>query len=106
MISVFHNDNFLNYGLGKEKTLAGTVARLVARVATNSLDDAFRLTNNIDHAWIKNGLVNPVNVHGAARSTSVGDILLQDKTCFVVEMAGFRPLTKEEQARITFHTPA
>jgi len=47
--------------------------KLVALVDSNSLEEIFRLTNNIDRAWTENEGVEPVgNRH---RSTSVGDLV-------------------------------
>lgn len=47
----------------------------VARVETDDLDTAFRLTNSIDRPWWKN---EGVEILGAPehRSTSVGDVIV------------------------------
>jgi hypothetical protein len=45
---------------------------LVAELATDDLDDIFRLTNHIDSAWYEN---EGVVTHKQSRSTSVGDII-------------------------------
>lgn len=65
MIEVFHSA----FGDGFTK---------VANVYTDSKEEAYRLTNNIDIPWRENVAVrasNDVNIAGGARSTSVGDYL-------------------------------
>jgi len=60
------------------------------------LEDAFRLTQNLDQSWLKNDGVHPVPAlleQGGARSTCVGDIMIDDKgVTWVVAMAGFTQL--------------
>ena len=59
---------------------------LVAEVSTDSLADAFHLTNSIEAHWSVNQSVKALLV---SRSTSVGDVLEQDGKFFVVASFGF-----------------
>lgn len=63
----------------------------VADVETDDLDQAFELTNTIHCHWVDN---RGVTVHGDPRhrSTSVGDMLEQDGTLFIVSPLGFKRL--------------
>lgn len=60
----------------------------VADVDTDSLEDAFALTNHIDRPWSENGRVEPAG-DGKWRSTSVGDLLRVDGQVFSVSPVGF-----------------
>lgn len=104
MISIWHNDEFVDYSLRGPQALKGTTVRLAAEVATSDLDKAFELTNHIDHNWTENPNVTVINKGKLVRSTSVGDVLIYGDKCCVVESEGFRELSKEEQQQITFHT--
>lgn len=99
MIKVFHNAKFMDYYLNKS-ALKGTEATLAATVETCELEKAFRLTNHIDEDWQKNKEVTPTG--HSRRSTSVGDILVQDSKHYVVESCGFRELPPEEISSIDF----
>jgi hypothetical protein len=75
MISVYHkikSDFFTtaNKFVAQEFTL-------VAKVNTNDLEEAYRLTNTVDHYWWENEGVNAVITK--TRSTSVGDVMLDHK---------------------------
>ena len=64
--------------------------QLVAEVETESLDDAFRLTNDVDGHWWLNAGVSARRI--PCRSTSVGDVIvLPDGEPFVVLRCGFQP---------------
>ena len=67
---------------------------LAALVATDDLDEAYRLTNNIDWDWTKNSGVECRT--DTPRSTSWGDLMLQNGTWYVVDMVGMRELTPKE----------
>lgn len=58
---------------------------LVAEVQATDVEEAFRLTNHIDHDWRENpGVVS----FGPARSTSVGDVFMINDAHFVVAPCG------------------
>jgi len=62
----------------------------VANVQASSLDEVFRLTQNVFKNWTKsNGVLHSI---GELRSTSVGDIIIEEGTgkMFMVENIGFR----------------
>jgi hypothetical protein len=102
MISVWHNDRFVEYTLKGPQALKDTTVRLVAEVATFDLDRAFERTNHIDHSWTENPGVRVINKNGAVRSTSVGDVMIDGDKCYVVESAGFRELSKPELLHMNF----
>jgi hypothetical protein len=60
----------------------------VAVVATDDLDQAYELTNNIDKRWTDNVGVAPVDGHGK-RSTDVGDVLELNGKFFVCASIGW-----------------
>ena len=107
MIDVFHDLNPVfrvdPYTLSKFQSAA--VRHLyfvkVATVDVEDLEEAFRLTNNIDHSWLSNAKVEPTPVivgKGGCRSTSVGDVLVPHGTGrfkgFVVANRGFISVSK------------
>lgn len=96
MITVYHNSKFLDYTFDQtNSTLKTGVFELVATVDTESLDEAYQLTNNIDNSWITNPGVDPLYAQDK-RSTSVGDLLRDGQgDYYVVESAGFRKLNFE-----------
>lgn len=105
MISIWHNDRFLDYPLKGAEALKDTTIHLTARVNTDILQEAYRLTNNIDKSWAENPNVTVINAKGGPlRSTSVGDVLRHNDKWYVVEMVGFREMTREEECQIVFHT--
>lgn len=65
--------------------------RRVAEVDVVDLEDAFRCTNHIDHNWTENPEVIAVHV-ATPRSTSVGDVLVNDETGskVYVDLVGFK----------------
>ena len=65
----------------------------VALVDTDSLDAAFDLTNHLDESWTTNKGVSPLLTK--VRSTSVGDVMVQDGRMFVVSMMGFTEIPAE-----------
>ena len=73
---------------------------LVARVEADELEDAYRLTNNIDWSWTENPEVlwhKPLSKERAGiRSTSVGDVICTAEGLFVVDRVGFKELEVRE----------
>lgn len=63
--------------------------QLVALVEADSLDEVYALTNHIDHDWRENALVKTMSPT-PTRSTSVGDVIVQDEKAWMVDRAGFR----------------
>ena len=62
------------------------------------LNDAYRLTQNIDEAWAQNPDVRFFSPDGEdeARSTSVGDVMEMDGVFYVVASVGFDVLENYE----------
>jgi len=94
-IVVSHNPNFASRHFEpKDEDLIKDFyqeAKVVAIVDTNDLDEAFRLTNHIDHPW-QNNLEIVKCFWPKPRSTSVGDFMQIGDDVYVVEMIGFRKL--------------
>jgi hypothetical protein len=113
MITVYHNFKFMKYALDNYTTerderipLGRVTITAVALIKTDSLEEAYRLTNNIDVGWEHNEGVEVIGIAKNHRSTSVGDVLMdKDGAFYVVEpLSGFRKLSPEEIADITFYT--
>ena len=113
MITIYHNFKFMEYAIANytteknERTPLGRITvTAVAHVETDSLEEAYRLINNIEVGWEQNEGVKAIGRAKNHRSTSVGDILMDKDGAFhVVEpLSGFRRLTPEEIADITFYT--
>ena len=110
MITVYHNFKFMEYSIAalstdKPAILGNVKVTAVAHVETGSLEEAYRLTNNIDTGWEENKKVQVIGMTKNHRSTSVGDILMDTDGGFhIVEPSGFRKLSPEEIADITFYT--
>lgn len=91
-ITVYHNPNFLNYRGNHTAIVPPTRPIATVQVpedipAEQALEIAFRQTQHVDISWWDN---DGVMLH--ARSTSVGDVLADEKgNLFVVENMGFRP---------------
>lgn len=68
--------------------------REVAIVDTNMLEEAFKLTNNIEEEWTKNQKVFTKFFN--QRSTSVGDLMLFRDTFYAVDNIGFKMIYKDE----------
>jgi hypothetical protein len=98
VITVYHNSKFLDHTWWKvtpDKLPRVTDLNMVARVRTNTLDEAYHLTNTIEHPWWDNDGVEP-NVRTWSesrpgfRSTSCGDILLDEQGhAWIVAAVGF-----------------
>ena len=93
MIRVYHSSEFLKYMFDKD-SLKDATMKLAAVVETFDLDEAYKLTNNIDIPWVSNEGVSATQL--SLRSTSVGDILVKGTAYYVVESEGFRELTDAE----------
>jgi hypothetical protein len=66
--------------------------RHVADVPAATLEDAYRASQNIYDTWIDAVGVVRRSRATSARSTMVGDVLVQDGQAFVVAPQGFLPL--------------
>jgi len=94
MVSVFHNQKFLDFALLFDDEIAKEKAKhltcqellLVAEVETDSLNEAYQLTNHIDKVWYEN---HGVKTFLKSRSTSVGDILRLNGKQYLVATCGF-----------------
>jgi len=93
MIKVYHvkNPTFFPRPLALDEVV------LVAEVKSDDLEDAYRLTNNIDSAWKRGIDVTYLGPPDGCRSTSMGDILEHDGKFFVVDTFGFKPFTFNEE---------
>jgi hypothetical protein len=104
MIEVYHNSEFLKFMQDSTfTTLKEGVFEYVATVDTEYLEEAYRETNNIDQAWSLNTNVKAVKREN--RSTSAGDLLKKGRIFYVVELVGFRELTRSEECELLFHIP-
>jgi len=104
MITVYHNPDFIdltfskNIGLEVNKHLDNL--KEIAQVDTDDLNEAFKLTNNIEHDWTENDKVEVIGTqsdhypHGF-RSTSVGDCMEHNGQLYVVAPIGFAPVEGE-----------
>lgn len=92
MITIYHNENFLDIRYYSSENPAALLdpAKLtrVATVATNDLERAYKLTQNVTDYWINNKFVKPY-VLGEQRSTSVGDVLWYEGKAYLVAVIGF-----------------
>lgn len=86
MITVYHNHN-PRLEIQSDFDACDNLIK-VAQVDTDDLEEAFALTNSIDHPWTENAQVRAEP--GRHRSTSVGDVMEQDGDRFIVDTIGFR----------------
>lgn len=63
---------------------------LVAEVDTDNLSVAWNKTNTIDNYWWLNSGVTPHRTK--TRSTCIGDLMVHDRKCYVVDRVGYRLL--------------
>jgi hypothetical protein len=61
----------------------------VAQVEAASLEDVFQLTNSIEQPWWYHRAVTPFPGAVPTRSTSVGDVVVQGRTVWIVDRFGF-----------------
>lgn len=82
----------------------GDVMKKVAIVVTDTLEGAYRDTNSIDQPWTGNKNVYPIAGVKQARSTSVGDILMDmnSEKWFTVSHVGFEEIQMDTM--ISFET--
>ncbi len=92
MITVFHNKT-TDFFTDLNNVLVVDLD-FVAEVQTNSLDEAYKLTQNIDEAWVKNWQVRPNLNQAQYRSTSVGDVLQKGTDFYIVQRLGFYRVIK------------
>ena len=64
----------------------------VAEVETNDKNEAFHLTNSLEHYWGENDEVEEFGEKH--RSTSMGDIFVCEDGIYVVDFVGFKLLRK------------
>jgi len=93
-ITVYHNPHFLDLSFTYKDIAEKVKAHIsdleeVAIVNTDSLDTAFRQTNNIDKPWFDN---EDVQVIKKSRSTSVGDVMELNDELYVVAPVGFEKI--------------
>lgn len=106
---VFHNPDFTDYFMkGKVENITVSLVADVedAEKVTGDegqMDYAYCVTNNITDSWAKNEGVKAYAI--PCRSTSMGDLMQRGSKIYVVDVMGFRELTPEEQATITFDIP-
>jgi hypothetical protein len=67
----------------------------VAEVEAQTLDEAYFLTNTIDHDWQENDHVTAARPGQPERSTSVGDVIVLGDHAWMVDSAGFSEVTFE-----------
>jgi hypothetical protein len=104
MLQVWHNEKFLDFEKFKYDNvdvvyLPKNQFQIVANIEAGNLDDAFRLTQNIDEPWSENEHVIPIGKRH--RSTSVGDVIRKDDEYSIVMIVGFKKfvfLESPEQA--------
>ncbi|PSB01384.1 hypothetical protein [Merismopedia glauca] len=91
MITVYHSLNILEtaFGVLPDPDCSVNIVK-VAEVATDSLEEAFSLTNHIDSNWTNNPEVTAVP--GKHRSTCVGDVLEKDGQKYRIAAFGFEKL--------------
>lgn len=84
MIEVYHNTTptFLD----QDDCSFPEGFELVAKVDTEHIGEAFRLTNTIDRPWIEN---EEVEVIKNSRSTSVGDVVVKDGKPYLCRGTGW-----------------
>ena len=62
----------------------------VANVDTNDRDEAYYLTNHTEYDWTLNYQASVIGTGERQRSTSIGDILENNGTYYVVASVGFK----------------
>lgn len=88
MITVYHNSNFAKDSYDEEVT--GTITK-VATIESNSLEEAFELTQNLAQPWTKNERVKAEAE--IFRSTSAGDVMELDNLFYFVADFGFKQIS-------------
>lgn len=93
MIKVYHNTK--TDMISDLTDVRVTDLRFVAEVQTDDLEEAYRLTQNIDRPWSQNANVKAE--HRENRSTSIGDVLQKGRDFWIVRMDGFYRVGSEEE---------
>ena len=78
-----------------EWSLKGLILQPVAKVSGDSLDQAWTMTNHIDHPWTENGGLQVLG-HGCWRSSCVGDVMRAGAEVYVVGRVGFEHVGSPE----------
>ena len=68
----------------------------VAEVEAESVEDAYRLTNNIETAWNYNPEVTYLAEPKGCRSTSMGDVIVASGHAFRCASVGWEEINAEE----------
>jgi len=98
MIGVYHKNGHGKrfFELMEDEPYNPEDFNLIAKVDTDDLEEAYMLTNHIDHDWTGNKKIKmftPDSFKGN-RSTSVGDVMILNRTqMFEVATAGFNDIT-------------
>lgn len=88
MIQIYHHEWNSDWSLGRVGSRFPQDYKLVAQVDTDSLGEAFQLTNHIESNWTENHGVRAYG--GGHRSSSVGDVfVLQNGEAHLVASVGF-----------------
>lgn len=98
MIEVYHHDYSGSLTFLRDDELRVEVGKMllkkaykkVAVVNTAEKNSAYMLTNHIDKAWQQNDNVTAFD--WKARSTSIGDIMVEEGNISIVASTGFIPL--------------
>lgn len=69
----------------------------VHSVGMRALDEAYKLTQNINYSWTKNRCVEVKGTSGRFRSTHIGDVLMMGKKGYVCEAYGWKELVSPDQ---------
>jgi len=93
--TVYHAKN-PTFGFGKEQPFPEAYKK-VALVEADSIDDVFRITNHIDSDWRDNPEVKEHNLFEKDRSTSVGDVVVDENGVrFYCAPVGWTEMEKED----------
>jgi hypothetical protein len=95
--TVWHNPNPTFRNLSDKEIFDLRVGSLrfveVATVEADTVEDVYRLSQNIEDSWLTNPGVTPAKGVTRARSTSVGDVIEDDSLgFFAVQSFGFRSI--------------
>lgn len=112
MIEVYHNNEVMAYWIAPTfEVLSIGHFECVAHVDTDNLEEAYRLTQNLDAPWSLNAGVkafgntevgNLFKKGSTNRSTSIGDLIKVNGKFFLVDLCGFTELTREQECKLTF----
>jgi hypothetical protein len=80
------------FGMGGHPEFNEQNFDLVAELTGEHLDDAFHLTNHIDRDWTERVREGFIVVKKDSRSTSVGDVVVQDGIPYRCENRGWKEI--------------